>query len=109
MSKFIAVLGAGVLGVTMFSANAEAQCGSGYGTGYSYGGYAAPSYGYGRYGYSPQIRSYSNYNYGSAYGYGGYHNTSHYDYHAPSVYQHRGHFDVQPGHYDVHRSGHRHH
>jgi len=40
---------------------------------------------------------------------GGYHDTSHYDYHPPEIYRHGNHFDIQPGHYDFHRSGHYHH
>jgi hypothetical protein len=35
-----------------------------------------------------------------------YHNTSHLDYHGPSLQRHGYHLDVVPGHYDVHRSGH---
>ncbi|MDZ4687336.1 MAG: hypothetical protein SH850_19870 [Planctomycetaceae bacterium] len=37
-----------------------------------------------------------------------YHDTTHYDYHAPEVYRHRNHYHVTPGHYDLHRSGHWH-
>jgi hypothetical protein len=112
MSKFIAILGAGVLGITLFSSNADAQWGHGsHGHGYSHGDYATPSHNYGGFGYShgPQVHGYSNHNYGTGYGYGGYHNTSHYDNHAPSVYRHREYLHSQPGHYGVHRSRHGHH
>lgn len=111
MLRFIAIVCAGALGTSVFASNAEAQWGHGYasrGHGHSQHAYTAPAYGYGGYGYSPQIRSYSNYNYGTGYGYGGYHNTSHYDYRSPSVYRHGGHLHFQPGHYDIHRSGHGH-
>ena len=37
------------------------------------------------------------------------HDTTHLDYHAPQIRRHGNHFHVQPGHYDVHRSGHWHH
>ena len=36
------------------------------------------------------------------------HDTSHLDYHAPSIQRHGLHLHVTPGHYDVHRSGHYH-
>ncbi|MCA9128738.1 MAG: hypothetical protein KDB22_16750 [Planctomycetales bacterium] len=35
-----------------------------------------------------------------------YHDTTHLDYHAPSVIRHGSHYDFVPGHYDVHRTGH---
>ncbi|MBB3205014.1 hypothetical protein FHS27_000781 [Rhodopirellula rubra] len=38
-----------------------------------------------------------------------YHDTTHLDYHAPTIRRHGNHFHVQPGHYDVHRSCHWHH
>lgn len=38
-----------------------------------------------------------------------YHDTTHLDYHPPELIRHGRHFHVQPGHYDVHRSGHWHH
>lgn len=100
-----------VAAVALLSASANAGhgygngCGSTYGGGYGgYGGgysYSVPSYGYSQ-SFSPSY-SYPSYRAPQ------YHNTTHYDHHAPSVYQHRGHFDVQPGHYDTHRSGHWHH
>lgn len=34
------------------------------------------------------------------------HDTSHLDYHAPSLVPHRGHYDYVPGHYHLHRTGH---
>jgi hypothetical protein len=37
-----------------------------------------------------------------------YHDTTHYDYHPTTVYRHGNHYHVQPGHYDLHRSGHWH-
>lgn len=109
MTRFLTLAAAGLLAMGAFATDAHAQWGYGGGGcatgGYGnvYGGYSAPSYGYGNYG---------GYNYGPSYGSsyttnrfqtGGYYNTGHYDYHAPSLYQHRGHVDVQPGHYDYHR------
>ncbi len=95
---------------------------SGYGGGFGYGGgYSSPrlsvSVGYGNYGGYPSQNfrnsGYSGYNGHSGYGghhrVGGYstwHDTSHLDYHGPSLVPHRGHFDYVPGHYDVHRTGH---
>tara|TARA_R110002111_G_scaffold46008_3_gene83009 strand:- start:73 stop:507 length:435 start_codon:yes stop_codon:yes gene_type:complete len=35
-----------------------------------------------------------------------YHNTSHYDYHAPQLVPHGNHYDYQPGHWDRHNTGH---
>ncbi|TWT51433.1 hypothetical protein Pla22_42110 [Rubripirellula amarantea] len=37
-----------------------------------------------------------------------YHDTTHLDYHAPSLQRHGNHFHYQPGHYDVHQTGHWH-
>lgn len=93
--------------------------GGNYG-GFGYGGgYSSPrlsvSVGYGNYGgYSSQNFGNSGFNsgyggYGGNHGFGGYstwHDTSHLDYHAPSLVPHRGHLDYVPGHYDVHRTGH---
>jgi hypothetical protein len=64
---------------------------SGYGLNFRFGGYpiyaspVAPIY-------RPQV----------------YHDTTHYDYHPSTVYRHGNHYHVQPGHYDLHRSGHWH-
>ena len=44
-----------------------------------------------------------------SYRHGYYHGTTHFDYHPPEVYRHGNHYDFQPGHYDLHRSGHYHH
>lgn len=99
------------------AATASAQ-GGGYGCGAPVGGYST---GYGGYsagygGYAPGYSAYSG-NGGYAAGYSGnnfgyrgssWHNTSHLDYHPASVQRHRLHFHYVPGHYDVHRSGHRH-
>lgn len=91
---------------------AEAQYGcygGGYG-GYSGGGGYGISIGVGRY---PAYQSaYRSRLHGSHYGYGRrsyYHDTTHLDYHAPSIRRHGDHFHAVPGHYDVHRTGHWHH
>lgn len=85
------------------------------GGGYYRGGYNA--YSHRSYGYSacPPAYGYQSF-YGSPYGnYGGYHGyhgshrgAAHFDYHPPQVYRHGNHYDFQPGHYDLHRSGHHH-
>ncbi|HEX6987798.1 MAG TPA: hypothetical protein VF170_20625 [Planctomycetaceae bacterium] len=41
-------------------------------------------------------------------GYRTWHDTSHYDYHPTTVVPHGNHYDVIPGHYHYHRSGHWH-
>lgn len=92
---------------------------SGYGGGFGYGGgYSSPrlsvSVGYGNYGgYPSQSVRHSGYNGYSGYGghhrVGGHrtwHDTSHLDYHGPSLVPHGNHLDYVPGHYDVHRTGH---
>ena len=69
---------------------------------------------YGHYG-----QSYRNYDYHRGHSYRNYgyrhsprsthydwHDTSHYDYHPPSIRWHGNHIDVTPGHYDYHRQGH---
>lgn len=78
--------------------------------GYGHGG--------GHGGYGGVYRSYYGGGYGQSVGYGGYggggyghgravwHDTSHYDWHAPSLQRHRNHYDYVPGHYDLHRDGH---
>ncbi|MEJ7591324.1 MAG: hypothetical protein WKF77_07230 [Planctomycetaceae bacterium] len=95
-------------------------CNSGYGGGYNSGyggGYSSPrlsvSVGYGNYGGYPRHSGYSGYNgysgYGGHHGFGGHstwHDTSHLDYHSPSLVPHGNHLDYVPGHYDVHRTGH---
>lgn len=66
-----------------------------------------PHRGYARtvgYGYGGVQRSY----YGGGWG-GGHshwHDTSHYDWHGPSLRWHGNHFDYVPGHYDYHQTGH---
>ena len=92
-------------------------------SGYGYGGrYSSPrlsvSVGYGNFGHYSGHSGYGRHQgYGQHPGFGGYqvygghghsswHDTSHLDYHGPSLVPHRGHFDYVPGHYDVHRTGH---
>ena len=78
------------------------------------GAATASAQGYG----SPHGSYYSPYNSGyrvpagyggrsAGYGVSRWHDTSHYDYHRPSIQRHGFHFHVAPGHYDYHRSGHR--
>ena len=111
--KRLLVAASAVLALSMaFSSQASAQhhgCSSGYGYG---GGYSSPrlsfSVGYG--GHSGYGSGYSRFNSGYS-GYGGHghrtwHDTSHYDYHAPSLVPHRGHYDYVPGHYHRHQTGH---
>ena len=128
-----AVLALGWVGTSDASAQ-HYGCNSGYVGGYGGGGYngyghgggyssrrLSVSVGYGNYGGYPS-QNFGNPSFNSGYtghrmyqAYGGYpsygthrtwHDTSHLDYHAPSLVPHRGHFDYVPGHYDVHRTGH---
>ena len=69
------------------------SCGSSYQS-------SAPAY----QSYAPSYQSYA-----PAYSSGHvYHNTSHYDYHAPSVQVHGNHLHATSGHYDHHSTGHHH-
>jgi hypothetical protein len=103
------------------SSGAVAQhygCNSGYGRGYSSPGLSV-SVGYGNFG-GYQSRNFRSVGFNSGFSgyrghgypvYGGrthstWHDTSHLDYHGPSLVPHRGHFDYVPGHYDLHRTGH---
>jgi hypothetical protein len=130
MKGLLVVVGAALALSSVGSSDVFAQhygCNSGYGGSSYYGGDSSPrlsvSVGYGNVGVSPtQNYGYSNFNsgfggYHHGAGYGGYqsygghvhrswHDTTHLDYHAPSLVPHRGHFDYVPGHYDVHRTGH---
>ena len=93
-------------------AAAQYGCYGGYGGGIGIsigGGYGGHGYGAQRYGsyrmpYTGRIHS-------SYYGHRGgfYHDTTHLDYHPTEIRRHGNHFHVQPGHYDVHRTGHWHH
>lgn len=121
-----AALALGFVGVSVASAQHYGR-NSGYGGSSYQGAYSSPrlsvSVGYGNVGvYPTQNYGYSGFNSGfrgytqsaghSNYpSYGGHahrtwHNTTHLDYHAPSLVPHRGHLDYVPSHYDVHRSGH---
>ncbi len=84
---------AGLMLVGSTQAEAGHRCGRG-GFGFGYRGHIHRGF-YGR-----QYRSF--YNYPS------YHDTSHFDYHGPSLQRHYNHYHYVPGHYDFHRSGHYH-
>ena len=71
----------------------------------SYGGHGYQSHYSG--GHTPYVSHYGG-NHGGHWG-GSYHDTTHLDYHAPSLVPHGNHYDYRPGHYDVHRTGHWHH
>ncbi len=123
MSRFIfstvAILG--LLALGSGSAFAQQCQHGGYGGGYGGGGYGgggyysqqsynyAPQYASSGYqSYQPSYQSYQSYQPSYGYGQSYYHDTSHYDYHAPSLQRHGNHFDVVPGHYDYHQTGHYH-
>ena len=59
--------------------------------------------------YRPSYRSSYGYGHVSHSRHGYYHDTSHYDWHPTEVRRHGNHYDVTPGHYDYHRTGHFHH
>jgi hypothetical protein len=88
------------VGVAFFSTDtASAQWGRYYNNyGYNYRYNHSPNYHYGNYGYRYYPRSWGTHYH--------WHDTSHYDYHPPSVRWHGNHFDVTPGHYDYHPQGH---
>lgn len=123
------VFAAGALMALSFVCSSDAAAqhygrsyGGGHGRSYG-GGYSSPglsvSVGYGNIGgyRSNNFRSvgynsgFSGYNRGVGYPahrgvHSTWHDTSHLDYHGPSLVPHRGHFHYVPGHYDVHRTGH---
>ena len=87
-----------------FGGEAKAQFGHGWGPGHGHSGHVyqpvAPSH----WGHGHQTH-YPNFGWRQP----TYHDTTHLDYHAPTIRRHGNHLHVQPGHYDVHRSGHWHH
>ncbi|WP_437202311.1 hypothetical protein [Planctomicrobium sp. SH664] len=104
MSRFIkisalACLVIGLAGTSAFAGGHHGHHHGGYG-GHGRVGtryfYNTPSYGY--------VRPYYGGNYGPVF-----HDTSHWDYHGPTIVPHRNHFHVTPGHYHYHQSGHWHH
>ncbi len=84
---------AGLVLVSSTEVEARHRCGRG-GFGYGYRGHIHRGYN------SVRFRSFNNYP--------RYHNTSHFDYHGPSLQRHFNHYHYVPGHYDFHRSGHYH-
>ena len=72
---------------------------SGYGRGF--GGYSQSH----NHGYSQSYGGYGHGGYSHGWSGSGY-RSSHYDYHPTEIRFHRGHIDVQPGHYDRHSSRH---
>ncbi|MEX0716938.1 MAG: hypothetical protein WD066_10135 [Planctomycetaceae bacterium] len=72
--------------------------GYGHGHGNSFHGYSGHYQSF----YNP---SYGNWGYSQPY----WHDTSHYDYHPTRIVPHGNHYDVIPGHYHLHHSGHWHH
>ncbi|MCA9072972.1 MAG: hypothetical protein KDA84_28810 [Planctomycetaceae bacterium] len=105
-----ALMVTGIGFVTANTASAGWGQGSSYRTsGVRYQNYGNRGYGYQNYNYQPQ-RGYIQPGFSNRRGYGGghydYHDTTHFDYHPPTIIRHGNHFDVTPGHYDLHRSGH---
>src|SRR5262245_31182271 len=98
-----------VLGLSVIASSPAKAAGfgiyvGGNGYGYSFGTGNAYYGGY-RKAYYPTSVIYDN-------GWNGdheWHDTSHYDYHPPTVVRHRNHFHYVPGHYDYHETGHMHH
>ena len=103
--------------LTMGASDANAQWGHrgahhGGHHGAHYGGHHGVHHG-AHYGSPVALPSYSSY-YSGGLGYGAgyqvrrpvYHDTTHLDYHGPSLQRHGFHYHVVPGHFDVHRTGH---
>jgi hypothetical protein len=122
--KSLAIVAAMIVTGLVVTPSAQAHPRSVHVVQYGYG-HAQPSYGYGH-GHTHQFGGYtqrwSGYGGGYGAGYGGgygigyegyrapvYHDTSHYDYHPTRVVPHGNHYDVIPGHYHYHRTGHWHH
>lgn len=77
---------------------------------HSHYGHSRVDYGHSRHvGHRAHLGGRSPIRHGSRFGHGWYHDTSHYDYHPSQVVPHGNHYDVIPGHYDFHRTGHWHH
>ena len=114
MFKMMKWAGVSVMAVALVlalgSTNAEAGHGCSVGGGgISIGFHSGQRYGSHYGGYSTPHVSHSSGHWGGHVGHGYYHNTSHLDYHAPSLVPHGNHYDYVPGHYDVHQTGHWHH
>ncbi len=109
----IIICTAAVLGMVFVGAT-QVEAGSRHGGHHGYSGHRGHSF---NRGYSGHL-NHNRYSWGGTHSnsyYGGhnvyhrapvYHNTSHYDYHGPSLQRHGYHLDYVPGHYDAHRSGH---
>lgn len=100
MKSFLLSTAALIALCVLSTADAEA---GGYGFGFSTGGYSySPASHYVRYtpSYTSWYRSYPAHTW---------HDTSHWDYHPPTIRRHRDHYHVTPGHWDWHQTGHLHH
>lgn len=97
----VAVMGIALVGATVAQADHRSS---------GFGGSCGPSIGYSSRSYGGYGGSFGGSGYGS-YGRGwsgsSSRGSSHYDYHPTEIRFHRGHIDVQPGHYDRHSSRHR--
>lgn len=130
MLRFIKWIGVPVLAIALLTGldAPKAEAGNGFslqigGFGISTGNYGYRSsfnrgYNHRSHGYNSHygarnfgVRNYGFGNYGAHhFGHrGSYHDTTHLDYHPPELIRHGNHYDIQPGHYDVHRTGHWHH
>ena len=98
-----------VTGIGIFSAE-TASAGWGPGNGYRANSYGNSAYGHQNYGNQTRRgyaqSGYSNWGGGYGGGHSDYHNTTHFNYQPPTINRHGNHFDSNPGHYDLHRSGH---
>ena len=89
-----------------FTASGEANAQWGHGCGYGYQGQIGNVQPITRSQWGHGYRSYlPNYGYRAPV----FHDTTHLDWHGPTIRRHGNHFHVQRGHYDVHRTGHWHH
>lgn len=107
MKRFALTLIVGML--FLLGGGSAAWADNGHGRGHGHGGghghgHSHHHHGHGGYGYG--YGNVNPYRYGGFYRGPVWHDTTHYDYHAPSLPYHRGHYDYIPGHYHLHRGGH---
>ncbi|WP_442509007.1 hypothetical protein SH528x_000553 [Novipirellula sp. SH528] len=97
--KIVPAVALAALFTFTFAGEAQAQ----HGGGFHHGGHHSGHHG-GHHSGGHGFHS----SHGHGWGFPTYHDTSHLHYHAPQLQRHGNHFHIQPGHFDVHRTGHWH-